>query len=122
MSLNRIPTTEHRAVCGVFRAGSQWTRVTVGSQTREVTVLQSRCCRCLPRAARLAFISSMCAVVYTQDKLAMVVVAAVGCLRTRGCTAVPLQKLPASRWRRSSAVHSVADDKRARFVLHVSEL
>ncbi|XP_049445687.1 adenylate cyclase type 3-like [Epinephelus fuscoguttatus] len=81
------------------------------ARTREVTVLQSGCCSCLPRAVRLtfapeslertyqtyfrrqrqenlpvlvifaalfnSFIIIMCAVVYTEDKLAMVVVAAV---------------------------------------------
>uniref|UniRef100_A0A8C3FZX8 Adenylate cyclase type 3 n=1 Tax=Cyclopterus lumpus TaxID=8103 RepID=A0A8C3FZX8_CYCLU len=81
-------------------------------RSRDVTVLQSSCCRCLPRAVRLtfapdsleriyqnyfrrqrqenllvlaalaalfnSFVIVMCAVVYTPDKLAMVVVAAVG--------------------------------------------
>ncbi|KAM9840275.1 adenylate cyclase type 3-like [Aulostomus maculatus] len=79
--------------------------------TRELTVLQSSCCRCLPRSVHLtftpesleriyqsyfrrqrqenllvlilfaalfnSFIVIMCAVVYTEDKLAMLVVAAV---------------------------------------------
>ncbi|KAL6095691.1 adcy6 [Pungitius sinensis] len=80
--------------------------------SRDVTVVQSRCCGCLPRAARLkfapesleriyqnyfrrqrqenllvlavfaalfnGFVVLTCAVAYTRDKLAMVVVAAVG--------------------------------------------
>uniref|UniRef100_A0A3Q2DUC8 Adenylate cyclase type 3 n=1 Tax=Cyprinodon variegatus TaxID=28743 RepID=A0A3Q2DUC8_CYPVA len=81
-------------------------------RSRDVAILQSGCCRCLPRAVRLtftpeslerlyqnyfcrqreenllvlvlfaalfnSFIIIMCAVVYTEDKMAMVVVAAVG--------------------------------------------
>lgn len=102
-----------------------------GGRTREVTVLQSSCCRCLPRAVRLtfapesleklyqsyfrrqrqenlpvlvmfaalfnSFIIIMCAVVYTEDKLAMVVVAAVGLAADIVLFALCwLRKLPAS--------------------------
>uniref|UniRef100_A0A3B4ZDJ9 Adenylate cyclase type 3 n=1 Tax=Seriola lalandi dorsalis TaxID=1841481 RepID=A0A3B4ZDJ9_SERLL len=100
-------------------------------RTREVTVLRSSCCRCLPRAVRLtftpeslerlyqsyfrrqrqenlqvlamfaalfnSFIIIMCAVVYTEDKLAMVVVAAVGLAADIVLYLLCwLQKLPAS--------------------------
>uniref|UniRef100_A0A3Q4IAJ9 Adenylate cyclase type 3 n=1 Tax=Neolamprologus brichardi TaxID=32507 RepID=A0A3Q4IAJ9_NEOBR len=102
---------------------------------REVTVVQSSCCRCLPRAVRLtftpeslerlyqnyfrrqrqenllvlvmfaalfnSFVIIMCAVVYTEDKLAMVVVAAVGLAADVALYVLCwLQKLPASPvWR-----------------------
>lgn len=102
---------------------------------REVTVVQSSCCRCLPRAVRLtftpeslerlyqnyfrrqrqenllvlvmfaalfnSFVIIMCAVVYTEDKLAMVVVAAVGLTADVALYVLCwLQKLPASPvWR-----------------------
>lgn len=101
------------------------------ARTREVTVIQSRCCSCLPRAVRLtftpeslerlyqnyfrrqrqenllvlvifaalfnSFIIIMCAVVYTEDKLAMVVVAAVGLAADIVLYVLCwLQKLPAS--------------------------
>ncbi|XP_045916045.1 adenylate cyclase type 3-like [Micropterus dolomieu] len=100
-------------------------------RTREVTVRQSSCCRCLPRAVRLtftpeslerlyqnyfrrqrqdnllvlamfaalfnSFIIIMCAVVYSEDKLAMVVVAAVGLAADAVLYVLCwLQKLPAS--------------------------
>ncbi|KAK5853078.1 hypothetical protein PBY51_006900 [Eleginops maclovinus] len=102
-----------------------------GPRSSEVTVIQSRCCRCLPRAVRLAFapesleriyqnyfrrqrqqnllvlallaalfnsfIIIMCAVVYTHDKLSMVVVAAVGLSADAVLYALcRLQKLPES--------------------------
>ncbi|XP_076612767.1 adenylate cyclase type 3-like isoform X2 [Chaetodon auriga] len=101
------------------------------ARTRDVTVLQSGCCRCLPRSARLtftpeslerlyqryfrrqrqenllllamfaalfnSFVIIMCAVVYTEDKLAMVVVAAVGLAADMVLYALCwFQKLPAS--------------------------
>ncbi|XP_070843163.1 adenylate cyclase type 3-like isoform X2 [Chaetodon trifascialis] len=101
------------------------------ARTRDVTVLQSGCCRCLPRAVRLtftpeslerlyqryfrrqrqenllllamfaalfnSFVIIMCAVVYTEDKLAMVVVAAVGLAADMLLYALCwFQKLPAS--------------------------
>uniref|UniRef100_A0A671WX81 Adenylate cyclase type 3 n=1 Tax=Sparus aurata TaxID=8175 RepID=A0A671WX81_SPAAU len=105
------------------------------ARTRDVTVLQSSCCRCLPRAVRLtftpeslerlyqsyfrrqrqenllvlalfaalfnSFIIIMCAVVYTEDKLAMVVVAAVGLAADVVLFLICwLRKLPASPvWR-----------------------
>lgn len=100
-------------------------------RTREMTVLQSSCCRCLPRAVHLtftpeslerlyqnyfrrqrqenllvlvmfaalfnSFIIIMCAVVYTEEKVAMVVVAAVGlAANTVLYVLCWLQKLPAS--------------------------
>uniref|UniRef100_A0A8C9ZLK8 Adenylate cyclase type 3 n=1 Tax=Sander lucioperca TaxID=283035 RepID=A0A8C9ZLK8_SANLU len=100
-------------------------------QTREVAVLQSSCCRCLPRAMLLtfapesleriyqnyfcrqrqenmlvlvmfaalfnSFIIIMCAVVYTEDKLAMVVVAAVALAADMVLYALSWRKkLPAS--------------------------
>lgn len=100
-------------------------------RTREMTVLQSSCCRCLPRAVRLtftpesleglyqnyfrrqrqenllvlvmfaalfnSFIIIMCAVVYTEDKVAMVVVASVGLAANVVLYLLCwLQKLPAS--------------------------
>uniref|UniRef100_A0A4W6EMA5 Adenylate cyclase type 3 n=1 Tax=Lates calcarifer TaxID=8187 RepID=A0A4W6EMA5_LATCA len=104
-------------------------------RTREVTVLQTGCCSCLPRAVRLtftpdslerlyqsyfrrqrqenllvlvmfaalfnSFIIIMCAVVYTEDKLAMVVVAAVGLAADVTLYVLCwLQKLPTSPvWR-----------------------
>lgn len=102
-------------------------------RTREMTVVQPSCCRCLPRAVRLtftpeslerlyqnyfrrqrhedlpvlvmfaalfnSFIIIMCAVVYTEDKLAMVVVAAVGLAADTVLYLLCwLQKLPASLW------------------------
>lgn len=105
------------------------------ARTRDVTVLRSSCCRCLPRAVRLtftpeslerlyqsyfrrqrqenllvlalfaalfnSFIIIMCAVVYTEDKLAMVVVAAVGLAADVVLFLICwLRKLPASPvWR-----------------------
>uniref|UniRef100_A0A7N8WX47 Adenylate cyclase type 3 n=1 Tax=Mastacembelus armatus TaxID=205130 RepID=A0A7N8WX47_9TELE len=115
MSLNRIQTTdaEQSAEYSVEYSGQVHSDPVHGAgRTREVTVLQSRCCRCLPRAVRLiftpeslerlyqsyfrrqrqenllvfmmfaalfnSFIIIMCAVVYTEDKLAMLVIAAVG--------------------------------------------
>ncbi|XP_015803447.2 adenylate cyclase type 3 [Nothobranchius furzeri] len=111
MPLNRVPTTdtEPSTECSV-EYPSQVTG-DVG-RSREVAVLQSGCCRCLPRAVRLtftpeslerlyqnyfrrqreenllvlvafaalfnSFILIMCAVVYTEHKLDMVVVAAMG--------------------------------------------
>ncbi|XP_058469910.1 adenylate cyclase type 3-like [Solea solea] len=115
MSLNRIPTTEtdQSTECSVEYPVQITTDPGHGAgRTRELTVVQSRCCRCLPRAVRLtftpdslerlyqnyfrrqrqdnllvlaifaalfnSFIIIMCAVVYTDDKLAMVVVAVVG--------------------------------------------
>ncbi|KAM3602282.1 uncharacterized protein V6R79_001464 [Siganus canaliculatus] len=105
------------------------------ARTRDVTVLQTSCCRCLPRAVRIAFtpdslerlyqsyfrrqreenlhvlamfaalfnsfIIIMCAVVYTEDKLSMVVVAAVGLAADVVlCALCWLQKLPTSPvWR-----------------------
>lgn len=100
-------------------------------RTREVTVLQSSRCRCLPRALRLtftpesleklyqnyfhrqrqenlpvlvmfaalfnSFIIVMCAVVYTEDKVAMVVVAAVALAANAVLYVLCwFQKLPAS--------------------------
>ncbi|XP_029985191.1 adenylate cyclase type 3-like [Sphaeramia orbicularis] len=100
-------------------------------RTREVTVLEPSCCRCLPRAVRItftpdslerlyqsyfrrqrqksllvlvmfaalfnSFIIIMCAVVYTEDKLAMVVVAAVALAADIVLYVLCLlQKLPAS--------------------------
>ncbi|XP_044185747.1 adenylate cyclase type 3-like [Thunnus albacares] len=113
MSVNRIHTTdtdqsaEYSVEYSVEVPGDHG-----GGRTRDVTVLRSSCCRCLPRAVLLtfapeslerlyqnyfrrqrqenllvlamfaalfnSFIIIMCAVVYTEDKLAMVVVAAVG--------------------------------------------
>ncbi|KAG7220764.1 hypothetical protein INR49_032007 [Caranx melampygus] len=111
MSLNRVHTTdmEQSAEYSVEYSGPA---PCDPGGTREVTVLQSSCCACLPRTVRLtftpqslerlyqsyfrrqrlenlpllamfaalfnSFIIIMCAVVYTEDKLAMVVVAAVG--------------------------------------------
>lgn len=112
MALNRVPTMdmEQSVECSVESSGQA-----PGDpcrSRREVAVLRSSCCRCLPRAVRLtftpesleklyqnyfrrqreenllvlvafaalfnSFVIIMCAVVYTEDKLAMVVVAAVG--------------------------------------------
>ncbi|KAM7368034.1 hypothetical protein PAMP_014287 [Pampus punctatissimus] len=109
MSVNRIHTTDtdQSAEYSVAVPSDH-----SGGRTREVTVVRSSCCRCLPRSVRLtfapeslerlyqnyfrrqrqenllvlvmfaalfnSFIIIMCAVVYTEDKRAMVVVAAVG--------------------------------------------
>lgn len=109
MALNRVPTmdTEQSVECSAEPSGQA-----PGRGQRDVALLQSGCCRCLPRSVRLtftpeslerlyqsyfrrqreenllvfvafaalfnSFIIIMCAVVYTEDKLAMVVVAAVG--------------------------------------------
>nr|XP_046229158.1 adenylate cyclase type 3-like isoform X2 [Scatophagus argus] len=115
MSLNRVHTrdTEQSAEYSVEYSAQIPSDSSHGAaRTREVTVLQSSCCWCLPRSVRLtftpeslerlyqnyfrrqreenllvlvifaalfnSFIIIMCAVVYTEDKLAMVVVAAVG--------------------------------------------
>lgn len=111
MSLDRVNTTnpEPSTECSVEYSGSA---PSDPSRTRDVAVLQSSCCRCVPRSVRLtfnpqslerlyqnyfrrqreenllvlvffaalfnSFIIIMCAVVYTEDKLPMVVVAAVG--------------------------------------------
>ncbi|KAG8011230.1 Adenylate cyclase type 3, partial [Nibea albiflora] len=115
MSLNRVHATdteqsaEYSVECSVQVPSDSSHGA---ARTREVTVLRSTCCRCLPRAVRLtftpeslerlyqsyfrrqrqenllvlamfaalfnSFIIIMCAVVYSEDKLAMVVVAAVG--------------------------------------------
>ncbi|XP_028252460.1 adenylate cyclase type 3-like isoform X2 [Parambassis ranga] len=132
MSLNRIPTTdtdqsaEYSVEYSVQVPGEHDT-----GRRREVTVLQSSCCSCAPRAVRLAFtpeslerlyqnysrrqrqenllvlvifaalfnsfIIIMCAVVYTQDKVAMVVVAAVGLAADIALYVLCyLKKLPAS--------------------------
>ncbi|CAK6962186.1 adenylate cyclase type 3-like [Scomber scombrus] len=132
MSLNRIHTTdtdqsaEYSVEYSVEVPGDHG-----GGRTREVTVLQSSCCSCLPRAVRLtftpeslerlyqsyfrrqrkenlpvllmfaalfnSFIIIMCAVVYTEDKLAMVVVAAVGLAADIVLSTLCwLQKLPVS--------------------------
>ncbi|XP_071775132.2 adenylate cyclase type 3-like [Centroberyx gerrardi] len=115
MSLNRVHTTDtgnsaeysaEYSVPGPSDPGHE------AGRRHEVAVLQSGCCRCLPRSMRLTFtpeslerlyqiyfrrqrqetllvlvmfaalfnsyIIVMCAVMYTEDKLAMVVVAAVG--------------------------------------------
>ncbi|XP_037541325.1 adenylate cyclase type 3-like [Nematolebias whitei] len=112
MALNRVPTMdmEQSVECSVESSGQA--PGDPGRSHREVAVLRSSCCRCLPRAVRLtftpesleklyqnyfrrqreenllvlvafallfnSFVIIMCAVVYTEDKLAMVVVAAVG--------------------------------------------
>ncbi|XP_059212378.1 adenylate cyclase type 3-like [Centropristis striata] len=115
MSLNRVHTTDQEQSAEYSVEYSVQVPSDPGhgaGRTREVTVVQSNCCRCLPRAVRLtftpdsleriyqnyfrrqrqenmavlvmfaalfnSFIIIMCAVVYTQDKMAMVVVAAVG--------------------------------------------
>uniref|UniRef100_A0A3Q2P625 Adenylate cyclase type 3 n=1 Tax=Fundulus heteroclitus TaxID=8078 RepID=A0A3Q2P625_FUNHE len=111
MPLDRVNTTntERSTECSAEYSGPA---PSDPGRTRDVAVLQSGCCRFLPRAARLtftpeslerlyqnyfrrrreenllvlmlfgvlfnSFIIIMCAVVYTEDKLAMVVVAAVG--------------------------------------------
>ncbi|XP_014324696.2 adenylate cyclase type 3-like [Xiphophorus maculatus] len=111
MSVDRVNTTntEHSTECSAEYSGPA---PSDPSHTRDVAVLQSGCCRCLPRSVRLtftpgsleslyqnyfrrqreenllvlvlfaalfnSFIIIMCAVVYTEDKLAMVVVAVVG--------------------------------------------
>ncbi|XP_041831942.1 adenylate cyclase type 3-like [Melanotaenia boesemani] len=134
MSLNRLPTTdtEQSTECSVEY--SVQVPSNPGHETgrsRDVVVLQSSCCRCLPRAMRLtftpesleklyqnyfrrqreenllvlvvfaalfnSFIIIMCAVVYTDDKLAMVVVAAVGLAADIGLHLLCwFRKLPAS--------------------------
>ncbi|KAM9339702.1 adenylate cyclase type 3 [Symphorus nematophorus] len=115
MSVNRVHTanTEPSAEYSVEYSVPVPSDSSHGAaRTREVTVLQTSCCRCLPRAVRLtftpesleriyqtyfrrqrqenllvlvlfaalfnSFIIIMCAVVYTEDKMDMVVVAAVG--------------------------------------------
>ncbi|XP_040919933.1 adenylate cyclase type 3-like isoform X2 [Toxotes jaculatrix] len=115
MSLNRVHTTDTEQSAEYSAEYSAQVPSDPGhgaGRTREMTVIQSSCCRCLPRAVRLtftpeslerlyqsyfrrqrqenllvlvmftalfnSFIIIMCAVVYTEDKLAMVVVAAVG--------------------------------------------
>uniref|UniRef100_I3IVX0 Adenylate cyclase type 3 n=1 Tax=Oreochromis niloticus TaxID=8128 RepID=I3IVX0_ORENI len=138
MSLNRVRTmdTEPSAEYSVEYSAqvSSDPGRDVGRR-REVTVVQSSCCRCLPRAVRLtftpeslerlyqnyfrrqrqenllvlvmfaalfnSFVIIMCAVVYTEDKLAMVVVAAVGLAADVALYVLCwLQKLPASPvWR-----------------------
>ncbi|XP_041661391.1 adenylate cyclase type 3-like [Cheilinus undulatus] len=111
MSLNRVHTTDMEQ-SAEYSVPVPSDSSHAAGRAREVTVLQSNCCRCLPRAVRLtftpesleriyqnyfrrqrqenlhmlgmfaalfnSFIIIMCAVVYTEDKLAMVVVAAVG--------------------------------------------
>ncbi|XP_073348789.1 adenylate cyclase type 3-like isoform X2 [Pagrus major] len=138
MSLNRVHTTdtEPSAEYSVEYSVEVPTDSShAAARTRDVTVLQSSCCRCLPRAVRLtftpeslerlyqsyfrrqrqenllvlamfaalfnSFIIIMCAVVYTEDKLAMVVVAAVGLAADVALFLICwLQKLPASPvWR-----------------------
>uniref|UniRef100_A0A668AJW1 Adenylate cyclase type 3 n=1 Tax=Myripristis murdjan TaxID=586833 RepID=A0A668AJW1_9TELE len=112
MSLNRVHTTDTEQSAEYSAEYSLPVPSDRTGRTHEVTVLQSGCCRCLPRVMRLTFtpeslerlyqiyfrrqrqetllvlvmfaalfnsyIIVMCAVVYTADKLAMVVVAAVG--------------------------------------------
>ncbi|CAJ1077142.1 adenylate cyclase type 3-like [Xyrichtys novacula] len=143
MSLNRVHATEP----GQSVENSVEYSIQVPSDSsdasgraREVTVLQTGCCRCLPRAVRLAFapesleriyqsyfrrqrqenlhvlgmfaalfnsfIIIMCAVVYTEDKRAMVVVAAVGLAAdVVVCALCWLQKLPASPVWRGAVPH-----------------
>lgn len=134
MSLNRVHTnnTEQSAEYSVEYSVQVPSDSSHGAaRTRDVTVLQASCCRCLPRAVRLtftpeslerlyqnyfrrqrqenllvlvmfaalfnSFIIIMCAVVYTEDKLAMVVVAAVGLAADIVLYVLCwLQKLPAS--------------------------
>ncbi len=134
MSLNRVHTTDTEQSAEYSVEYSVEVPSDPGhgvGRTREVTVVQSSCCRCLPRAVRLtftpeslerlyqnyfrrqrqenllvlavfaalfnSFIIIMCAVVYTEDKLAMVVVAAVGLAADAVLYALcRLQKLPAS--------------------------
>ncbi|XP_056261259.1 adenylate cyclase type 3-like [Seriola aureovittata] len=130
MSLNRVHTTDTEQSAEYSVEYSLQAPSDPG-RTREVTVLRSSCCRCLPRAVRLtftpeslerlyqsyfrrqrqenlqvlamfaalfnSFIIIMCAVVYTEDKLAMVVVAAVGLAADIVLYLLCwLQKLPAS--------------------------
>uniref|UniRef100_A0A671WX25 Adenylate cyclase type 3 n=1 Tax=Sparus aurata TaxID=8175 RepID=A0A671WX25_SPAAU len=138
MSVNRVHTTdtEPSAEYSVEYSVEVPTDSShAAARTRDVTVLQSSCCRCLPRAVRLtftpeslerlyqsyfrrqrqenllvlalfaalfnSFIIIMCAVVYTEDKLAMVVVAAVGLAADVVLFLICwLRKLPASPvWR-----------------------
>ncbi|XP_074472135.1 adenylate cyclase type 3-like [Sebastes fasciatus] len=137
MSVNRVHTdTEQSAEYSVEYSVQVPSDPGHGAAlTRDVTVLQSGCCPCLPRAVRLtfapesleriyqnyfrrqrqenllllalfaaffnSFIIIMCAVVYTPDKLAMVVVAAVAVAADAVLYALcRLQKLPASPvWR-----------------------
>lgn len=134
MSLNRVHTNnpEQSAEYSVEYSVQVPSDSSHGvARTRDVTVLQASCCRCLPRAVRLtftpeslerlyqnyfrrqrqenllvlvmfaalfnSFIIIMCAVVYTEDKLAMVVVAAVGLAADIVLYVLCwLQKLPAS--------------------------
>ncbi|XP_034555575.1 adenylate cyclase type 3-like [Notolabrus celidotus] len=138
MSLNRVHATEteQSVEYSVEYSGQVPSDSSdAAGQAREVTVLQSSCCHCLPRAVRLtftpasleriyqnyfrrqrqenlhmlgmfaalfnSFIIIMCAVVYTEDKLAMVVVAAVALAADVVlCALCWLQRLPASPvWR-----------------------
>lgn len=138
MSLNRVRTidTEQSAEYSVeYSAQVSSDPGRDAGRRREVTVLKSSCCRCLPRAVRLtftpesleqlyqnyfrrqreenllvlvifaalfnSFIIIMCAVVYTGDKLPMVVVAAVGLAADVALYVLFwLQKLPSSAaWR-----------------------
>ncbi|KAM8725228.1 adenylate cyclase type 3-like [Acanthopagrus schlegelii] len=138
MSVNRVHTTdmEPSAEYSVEYSVEVPTDSShAATRTRDVTVLQTSCCRCLPRAVRLtftpeslerlyqsyfrrqrqenllvlalfaalfnSFIIIMCAVVYTEDKLAMVVVAAVGLAADVAVFLICwLRKLPASPvWR-----------------------
>lgn len=133
MSLNRVHTnnTESAEYSVEYSVQVPSDSSHEAARTREVTVLRSSCCRCLPRAVRLTFtpeslerlyqnyfrrrrqenlpvlgmfaalfncfIIIMCAVVYTADKLAMVVVAAVGLAAHIALYVLcRLQKLPAS--------------------------
>nr|XP_020479342.1 adenylate cyclase type 3-like [Monopterus albus] len=134
MSLNRLHTTdtEQSAEYSVEFSGQVPGDLGHGAgRTRQMTVLQSRCCRCVPLSVRLTFMPEslerlyqsyfrqqrkenllvlmmcaaffngfiiiMSAVVYTEDKLAMVVVAAVGLAADIVFYLLCwLQKLPAS--------------------------
>ncbi|XP_039981249.1 adenylate cyclase type 3-like [Xiphias gladius] len=134
MSLNRVRAsdTEPSAECSAEYSVQVPSDPGHGAgRTREVTALQSSCCRCLPRAVRLTFtpeplerlyqsyfrrqrqenlllllvfaalfngfIVAMCAAVYTEDKAAMVAVAAAGLAADSVLYALcRLQKLPAS--------------------------
>lgn len=134
MSVNRIHTTDTEQPAEYSVEYSVQIPSDPGDgagRSREVTVLQSSCCSCLPRAVRLtfapesleriyqnyfrrqrqenllvlavfaalfnSFIIIMCAVVYTRDKLAMVVVAVVGLAADVVLYGLcRLQKLPAS--------------------------
>lgn len=138
MALNRVHTTdtEQSAEYSVEYSVQVPSDPGTGpARSRDVTVLQTGCCRCLPRAVRItfapesleriyqnyfrrqrqenllvlvlfaalfnSFIIIMCAVVFTVDKLAMVVVAAVALAADAVLYALcALHKLPASPvWR-----------------------